>query len=398
MNFGSEWVAGADVYVSVFSKYCPIGSGPWGPATPDNATTGFNERAFKVIGITSSSHTSTTNMVGDGNGACNTARVVGSFIINPGSATGINLTRLRIRNTGTSQEGTDIANGGFSVYHEAVTGTEVFDGTETDGGQLWGDWGGDPSNNNFFENAALNIPITGATRVYILLCDLVTGFTPNQTVNLNIVNDGLSFAPLLNTFFGLMRIDETDITNKVVILPHRITHFSGKIMNDHNLLSLSVVNIKENETILLQRSVNNNNWNSIHTFNTIMQDNLNATFRDVEQFKQQVYYRALIINRVNGKKEYSDILRLERNNNKSGFKIYQEATTKAIYLESFGYTGNLQLQLIDVNGRLLGTDQILSVSSGQKQLLMLPSPSSTGLYFLKAVLQDGTQQVLKIVR
>lgn len=396
-NFGGEWSAGSDVYVSVFAKYCPIGSGPWGPSTPNGTTTGFNERTFKVIDVSSATHASTTNMVGNGNGVCNTAKVVGSFVIDPGSAAGISLTRLRVRNSGTAVETTDIPNLGLRVYYEAVTGTEMFNGTETPAGQLSGDWGGDATNNNYYENASLNIPITGSIRIYVLLCDLSTGFTPNRTVSLSIDNDGLNFAPLNNTFFGLMRINETNITNQSVILPHRFTHFSGTINKDHNLLSASVVNLQANETVVLEKSSNRINWNSVYTFNTINQGRLQANYRDFDQSKLQTYYRLFIYNQQSGSKEYSNMLKLEQKVIKSGISIYQESTTRAIYLESFNYNGNIQLQLFDASGRMLGKNEVLPVVQGQKQVMSLPVQSSTGLYFIKAVMQDGTQQFLRIV-
>ena len=91
------------------------------------------------------------------------------------------------------------------------------------------------------------------------------------------------------------------------------------------------------------------------------------------------------------------MLKLEQNVIKSGISIYQESTTKAVYLESFNYNGNIQMQFFDASGRMIGKNEVLPVVHGQKQVLSLPFQSSTGLYFIKAVMQDGTQQFLRIV-
>lgn len=396
LHFNGEWGAGSDVYVSVFAKYCPIGSGPWGPSTPNNVTTGFNERHFKVIDVSSSMHTSTTNMVGDGNGTCTSTKVVGSFVIDPGLATGISLTRLRIQNTGTSLETTDIPNGGFHLYYETVTGTEVFEGSESSAGQLWGNWSGDANNNNYYENSSLAIPVTGAIRVYVLLCDLATGFTPNRTVSLSIDNDGLNFSPLNNTFFGLMRIDITNITNQAVILPHRFTHFSGNRNQDHNLISASVVNLQPNETITLQKSNNHTNWHTIHNFNTNNQSKLQLSYKDFD-LQQHIYYRLLISNTVNGNKEFSSILKLEQGLLKSGIAFFQEATTKSVYVQSFNYKGTIELQLFDMNGRQVGKTQLIQLIQGQTHVISIPVQTSNTLLLLKAVMQDGTHQFLRVI-
>ncbi len=395
-DFNGEWAAGSDVYVSVFSKVCPVGTGAWGPAFPDGSATGFNERQFKVLDVSSASHTSVTNIVGDGNGNCNAAKVVGTFVIDPGNST-VNLTRLRIRNTGTALETVDIHNAGFRLFYEPVTGMEVYDGVEASAGELYGNWNADPANNNYYENASLNIPVTGAVRVYVLLCNLETGFTANRTINLSIDNDGLNFSPLINTSFGLMRIDELNITNDIVILPNRFTSFSGLRKQDHYLINGSVVQLQQGEKVALQKRNGLNEWNNLQTYQSFDQGKLEFSYADVQHAAQPVYYRLQLQQKGTGNYIYSHILRLEPTEKKKGVRLYREALSKGIYLESFTYSGIAHLQWYDANGRLLKKTETKNLLQGQKLLLQFPDESLGKICFLKLLLQDGTQQFLKAV-
>ena len=100
------------------------------------------------------------------------------------------MTRFFTQNSGTASEAT-LGNAAFKLYYEPATGTETFDGTESSV-QLYGDYGGDPTNNNIFGNGGLSISLSGNTRFYLVACNnpVIIG-----TVDMSIVNDGVSLSP-----------------------------------------------------------------------------------------------------------------------------------------------------------------------------------------------------------
>lgn len=201
-SFGANAIAGKIAYSSVHADYC--GSTNSYGGNPNQ--TGYNERQHYILDVTedpshlssSIAHTPTA-----------TNNVVLSIKIDFGSVSDRNLTRFWVKNSGTLPEGTNgIANDGVKIYYETATGSEVFNGTENSA-TLYGDYNSSSTSNNEYGHDALNINIpSGGLRVYVILNNFNGYNATSQTVAFSVINDGISFSPLMNTSFGLARINE----------------------------------------------------------------------------------------------------------------------------------------------------------------------------------------------
>ncbi len=201
-NISFSKAAGNTIYSSVHADYCGGGNSYGGnPANP-----GFNERSFQVVDFVADNNSLSSGVCFNG-----TSNVVLSFKLDPGAA-GLFLRRLYIVNDGTASESTDIANNGFKMYYENVTGTEAFNGNESFE-TLYGDYNSNPTNNNVYGNSALSgttgisVPTAGL-RVYVVL-DGMNASAYNKTVNVSVVLDGISLLPNRDSNFNLLRIDKT---------------------------------------------------------------------------------------------------------------------------------------------------------------------------------------------
>ncbi|KFC21237.1 T9SS type A sorting domain-containing protein [Epilithonimonas lactis] len=184
-TFASGMLPGSIAYTSVHANYCGNGNSYGG--NPHN--TGLNEKQHYIFELTTrGSDLSSNIVVGNKN-------VVMSAKIDFGSLSDRKLQRFWIKNNGTFAESTEIANDGFKIYYEPATGSETFDGTENNA-TIYGEYGGNSITNNEYGHDALNIDIpAGGLRVYVVLETLVA-CSPGKTINVNLLNDGLSFSPI----------------------------------------------------------------------------------------------------------------------------------------------------------------------------------------------------------
>ena len=184
-GFVSGMSVGSIAYTSVHADICGGGNSYGG--NPHN--TGFNEKQHYIFELTTrNSDLSSSIIVGNKN-------VVMSAKIDFGSLNDRKLQRFWIKNNGTFAEATEIANDGFKIYYEPATGSETFDGSESNV-TIYGNYAGNPTNNNEYGHDALNIDIpAGGLRVYVVLETLAT-CSPGKTVSVNLLNDGLSFSPV----------------------------------------------------------------------------------------------------------------------------------------------------------------------------------------------------------
>ncbi|PKP01222.1 MAG: hypothetical protein CVU14_05655, partial [Bacteroidetes bacterium HGW-Bacteroidetes-9] len=209
LNHGAEWIPG-----SSFDLYCKV---------TDNGgtlrqTDYLNE--MMLVGV---------NKVDITRSWANAPRqLVLQFSINVGTNIGRELTRLWVRNDGTLLEGNgnnDINFDQVRLYYEVGT-TFNFDGSEASE-ILYGDWGGDPTNNNRWGNENLNsgagIPIpTGANN---LLCYIVIeSFNPtvnlSRTAQFKIETDGMGLDPFGPSFsMNKVRIDEKENATPLLFGP-----------------------------------------------------------------------------------------------------------------------------------------------------------------------------------
>ena len=234
-NSSNALEAGNIMYSSVFVEYCgPVYS--CGSMMPTAAC--FNERSFFVMDVVGRTD-ALVSTVNYGTGT----NVVLSFTISNNNTSGQALNRLWIQNDGTAAEGSDIVatNGAFRVYYEAATGSETFNGNESFG-ELYGNYGGNVTNNNIYGNDALGISIpqntTGGLRCYVVLMGSSTYLTASaigKTVRLNVTADGMSITPNRNTSFSLMKMDLLRPSDSYI--PIAATNFYSKSSGNLELTS-----------------------------------------------------------------------------------------------------------------------------------------------------------------
>jgi hypothetical protein len=352
-NFAPEWVAGSDCYVSVCAKYCDDSYSPTSfDGTSTNGAVGFNERHFKVVDVDTAMHISTVADITNVSGNCqlnNPLNVAGSFIVNPGSITGLSLTNLYLKNIGTAIENIDIPNDALIIYYETSTGTEIFDGNETLAGKLLANWDGNTTD-SIFGSSNLSIPINTPVRIYVLLCNYNTPIAVGKNINLQIINDGISLAPALDGFTKL-RINPSSISQKVITLPTYFISFTGT--KSHTDVELQWV-ISSNEAIdkfQIQQSTD-----GIH-FTTIANKLGTDYFRQTNKYQYKLntaaeYFRIIVQNST-GVQKNSTIVRL-KNNTKNEYSIVSNPITHSIILQSSQPNNTMHhITLYDVAGKLL---------------------------------------------
>lgn len=335
-DFGANWAAGNDAYVSVYAYYC-------GGAFSNSAgTTGYNERKFTIVDLntTTPSPSLGTTVVG---GGCNSL-VVGTFTLNVGAAAGLSLDRFVTQNTGTATEAT-LGNTAFKLYYEAATGLEVFDGTESNS-QLLGDFGGDATSNNIFGNNSLNIPLSGNTRFYLVACN---NPVINGTVNMSIINDGISLAPNNNISFGMLRINATALGG-TQLLPVAIASLTAGFNNKIMQINWTAVSDINNSYFEIERAGDGVNFEKIGRVNATGAAMVNYSFEDAGVLPVN-YYRIKTIE-PNGSFTYSKVVVVKKNETASINVVPNPAHTfiivkgshKGDLVSIFTTTGNLALK------------------------------------------------------
>ncbi len=228
-DFGTAWQAGEIMYVSPQLRYHDGGictGVPTGWSHAEDAP-GFNERSFRIIDIVEFGGEISTTLNNDGSN-----NIVMSFTIDPGGVSGLSLIRLWVYNGGAApaaQETEDLPNE-MRLYYEPFTGTgDEFDGTESYDA-LWGDWGGDPidndvwGNNNIAGGAGIIIP-PGGLKCYLVFDALPPGFTIGRNTAIRFINDGMSLLPARDGSFTLVRLGES--TAYTGVLPITLTSFDA---------------------------------------------------------------------------------------------------------------------------------------------------------------------------
>ena len=205
-NFGSL-SAGNIIYSSVHADYCG-GANSYG-GNPNQV--GFNERSFFVMDLVPKTDALVTNV------CYNSAstNVILSFTIANNNVSSQVLNRLWITNDGTAVETTDIKNDAFELYYEAATGSEIFDGNESNI-TLLGNYNSNSTTDNTYGHDALGISIpqntTGGLRCYVVLKGTATylnSSATSKTVRLAIIPDGISITPNRDGSFSKLKMDIT---------------------------------------------------------------------------------------------------------------------------------------------------------------------------------------------
>lgn len=283
IDFNGEWIAGTNCYVSVYAEYCD------GSKNPNGGTgAGYNERHFQVIDVDNAAFPGIVDQVFDADGDCAPHVLVGSFTIDPGSLSGISLTRFWFENIGSAQEGTDIPNDGFTIFYEQSDGSETFESDENSFTVT-----GLNNSDNVFGTDNASALLNGKTRFYVALCDLTYPAAHNTTVELKIINDGISLSPSLDNH-NLLRINETNITNKSIQVPITLIDFKASITtNSSVILNWTTTNEINNSHFTILHSKDSKNWKEIGRIEAALNSlSINEySFADGNPFAGENYYK-----------------------------------------------------------------------------------------------------------
>ena len=208
LNLGPALRIPGFVYASsVHADYCGGGR-----SYPIPTAIGFSQRTFFVVDVAPT----TNSVVSDVCYPAGNSNVVMSFTIANGNTPGQVLSKLMITNDGTAAEGTDIKNDAFVLYYEQATRSETFNGNESSV-VLYGDYDGNPSDNNIYGNTNLSIDIPqnstgGGLRCYVVLrgtSAYLSNSAKSKTVRIGIISDGMNITPNRDGSYSKLKMDLT---------------------------------------------------------------------------------------------------------------------------------------------------------------------------------------------
>jgi len=180
-NHGADWAAGKPL-----DLYCKVDDDPGG-GSPTQSTYTDELMILDVQKTDISGNISS-------NGNC----LVLKFKIDIGSDSGgRTLNRLWVKNVGTLEEGTHIANDAVKLRHESGSNPLNYDGTETSA-DLDGDYNGNDTSNEEFGHDSLGIGITAGQGLncYVVIDSFAAASAVGKTAKFEIILDGMS----LDTF------------------------------------------------------------------------------------------------------------------------------------------------------------------------------------------------------
>ncbi len=392
-DFGSEWHEGATAYVSTYSTFCNLVTDPacYG-SNPNGCDIGNLERRFDVIDVEPFPVGVSTNVF-NGN-ACGASadpnNVVGSFFIHNGGYFGRKLDRFFFENTsGSAREGTHIGNNGFRLYYEPRTGSEVFNGNENFV-QLYGDWNGDPMNNDIYGAENLNISLnsgTSRTRFYLVICNYNLQGNFYLTVRPKIINDGLSMLPLIDNY-GLVRINSTDIS--LVDVPLPIEFIDLQVQKGiSKKLNWTVNDGSKAKSFSVEKSLNGRDFVSIGTVSAYGVKLY--SFSDQQTSQQTVYYR-IVCRNTDNQISYSKIVRVDETFGSKKYEVISEANNHLVQLK-FGNVLNekISILLYDLAGRLLANEAKFLANGNGYYSLNTSMLAKNNLYIAKVTDSQGSQ-------
>lgn len=393
-HFGSNWEAGANVRVGVYAYYgCPHNSSY-------EVSPGYDYKDFQVFDYEPAAVD--CGKLFDANGDCGATatggnNVVASFTLDVGTLSGKSLERLFFKNTGSLQEGSGIPNGGFKLFYEPATGSETFDGTESNA-TLYGDWGGNSTSNNEYaaENLNISFPSSGKMRFYVVLCDIVDGVDPaahqGTAVELELMNDGMSLGPA-NHSHSLARIDSGPLSSTDCNKPLPVTWLSvdSKNYNDNAIrVSWQTASETNNMHFDIQRS------SDATDFTTLARVNGNGTtteqnsyeFIDLQPLSGNNYYRVKQVD-LDGTEHFSKIVSSYFESDKQNLLVYPNPVENIITVSDVRFVKTVEI--VDEAGKLWLSQ---AVNGHKYDISKIPS----GKYFLILRKLDNSTVSEKLVK
>lgn len=208
---------------------------------------------------------------------------------------------------------------------------------------------------------------------------------------------GLAYTSENNSVLGTSIVDHVSLVINGV-LPVNLINFKGyNINNKYAQLKWSTSSEINNDHFDIERSSNTTDFTvigSVKGNGTSFSTN-NYTFNDMNPIDGENFYRLKQVD-IDGNYNYSPIVSVLFN--LSLIKIFPNPAHSQIYVQNnnnFSNGDNLNLQLLDITGRLIY--QQTSASSGANIITInLPSEMTTGMYIVKVFNSKGQMQARKI--
>lgn len=190
-------------------------------------------------------------------------------------------------------------------------------------------------------------------------------------------------------------------TNLFFPLPITLNYFTGTRQGNNHLLNWKVTcNATPSATLILERSADGVNFNSIYNINaTALRCNQPFDYTDANPLPGVNYYRLKMIS-ADGKVDISNIVVLI--NNTKGFDILNIApnpvTTANFNLNLFSSSAApVDIKIMDIQGRVVD-QQIRSITTGLNSIRFNVDKLAAGSYAISASQQGNRSRVLKFVK
>lgn len=342
-TFGSAWTNGSKMISGIFATNCKD------EVSPSNEA-GFGQREFDIIDVqTQYQPNLSEEVLGD-----NSKYLVGAFRIEPSSASNI-LTRLRIINKGSAQEGQTISNEAFKIYYETSNQPFQFNGDEQFGGILLGDEAEDATDNNIFQNSNLSIQLETGVWVYIVMqmnddYKVENNESNNFTISLAIANDGLTIDSG-NGQNAAVRIDETNISkDKAIPLPLKWISFEGWEYKNSIILRWVTSSELNVEYFQIESCMDKTNWLTLGKKYVNSGTSNTYNFEDQRNIRGINYYRILQVDK-NAQESYSKVVAVKKVD-RTRFLVYPNNTNSILSVTNeIGERYSGKLEVYDVNGK-----------------------------------------------
>jgi hypothetical protein len=184
-------------------------------------------------------------------------------------------------------------------------------------------------------------------------------------------------------------------------LPITLNYFTGTKQGNNHLLNWKVTcNATPSVTLILERSADAVNYNSIFSINaTALRCNQPFDHTDANPLPGINYYRLKMIS-ADGKEDYSNIVVLI--NNSKGFDIFSispnPVTNGSFNLNLFSSSAApVEIKLMDMQGRVV-EQQTRNITAGLNSINFNVSKLAAGSYVISASQQGSRSRVLKFVK
>jgi len=183
-----------------------------------------------------------------------------------------------------------------------------------------------------------------------------------------------------------------------VTLPFAITSVKAEQNNGNVDVDWQVTNEKNMNQYQVERAIDGVNFNSEST--VVATNSGNSTYKWVdEKILPGIYYYRIRCVAVNGKIEYSNIVKVLIGDGKPSITIYPNPITNGIinlHLNNLP-AGRYDLKLYNRLGQVIVTKQIQRMSGSSTESIQWNYYLAHGIYTLQVIKPDGTVKEIKVI-